>query len=93
MYAIIEFRNEHGKRKWHSGFRTKKEAKRFLDEQLYHLNIGTYVEHSKLTLRGFIVQWMKDYAKNNTVPRTYQEYKTIVNQHLIPKLGQILIDK
>lgn len=94
-YAVVEFRNEAGnrKRKWHSGFRTKKEATKFLNEQLHKIDIGTYVEPNKIKLKDFIERWLNDYAKTNLAPRSYEGYEYIFRQHIIPQLGHYKLDQ
>ena len=78
---------------WHRGFSTKREAQKYLNELLHKIEIGTYVAPSKITLADFLKQWLNDYAKVNTAPKTYQGYERIIRQHLIPKLGNMKMDQ
>ncbi|TCS80341.1 site-specific integrase [Tepidibacillus fermentans] len=79
-------------RKWFSGFNTKKEAEKAMAQKIHELNMGTYVEPSKLTLGDYLYQWLENYAKVNTAPRTYEGYEMIIKKHIIPSLGHITLD-
>ncbi|WP_339063632.1 tyrosine-type recombinase/integrase [Tepidibacillus marianensis] len=84
-----------GKRiqKWFSGYNTKKEAEKAMTQKVHELNTGAYVEPSKLTLRDYLYQWLENYAKVNTAPRTYEGYEMIIRNHLAPSLGHIVLEK
>ncbi len=74
-------------RKWHSGYRTKREAERARIELLNRLDQGTYVAPTKLTLEAFLVrEWLP--AKRATVKETtLASYEVHVNKHIAPRLG------
>ena len=57
----------------------------------HKLDKGTFVKPSKLRLGPFLLQWLRDYAKPNTAPKTFERYADIVKGHLIPALGSIAI--
>ncbi|MFC1848365.1 tyrosine-type recombinase/integrase [Chloroflexota bacterium] len=89
---IIELpRGEDGKRKqqWITVKGTKKDAERELNSALARLGSGSYVKPAKLTVRGYLEQWLADYAAINVRPRTYERYQEIVRAHLIPAFGSI----
>jgi integrase len=66
---------------------TKKDAQRRLHELLHTLEQGAYVRPSRLTVAQFLEEWLRDYARPNTAPRTCERYEEIVRVHLIPALG------
>jgi len=68
---------------------TKKDAERELRAVLARIEGGVYVKPTKLTVGEYLKQWLQDYAKVNTGPRTYEGYAGIVHAHLIPALGSI----
>ena len=78
-----------GKRKqqWITVKGTKRDAERKLAELLYQLDTGAFVSPSKLTLAQFLEQWLRDCAKANTSPRTYERYHELVATHIAPALG------
>lgn len=82
-----------GKRKqqWISVKGTKKEAEKRLSGLLHQLDTGTFMKPSKTSLAEFLDRWLKDYVWPNLAPRTAEGYETIIRQHLIPKLGNIIL--
>jgi integrase len=68
-----------------------KEAERELSHILTMIESGKGVKPVKLTLGQYLSQWLAEYAKVNTSPRTYQRYKEIITDNLIPALGSISI--
>jgi len=70
---------------------TKREAQRVLREVLLSLEQGAYVKPNKVTLGDWLRQWLKDYASMNTTDRTQESYSYIVERHLIPSLGKVIL--
>jgi integrase len=62
-------------------------AGRRLHELLHTLEQGAYVRPSRLTVAQFLGEWLRDYARPNTAPRTCERYEEIMRVHLIPALG------
>ena len=82
-----------GKRKqqWVTVRGTKREAERKLAELQYQMDSGGYVKPSKLTVAEHLRDWLRDYAATTVRPRTYEGYAMIVEKHLIPGLGRIVL--
>jgi len=70
---------------------TKRDAQRYLREVLLSLEQGSYVKPNKITLGEWLRQWIKDYASINTTDRTQESYSSIVERHLIPSLGKVIL--
>ncbi|MBA7572721.1 Tyrosine recombinase XerC [subsurface metagenome] len=68
---------------------SKSQAQRRLHELLHSLEQGAYIKPSQLTVAQFLEEWLRDYARSNTAPRTCERYEGIVREHLIPALGSI----
>ncbi|WML26248.1 site-specific integrase [Neobacillus sp. OS1-33] len=79
------------KQKKKRGFKTKKEAEKFLSEKLNSINNGTYFEPKDITLNEYLNYWVDNYARLNLAPRTLEHYNYIITQHLKPTLGKIKI--
>jgi integrase len=103
-YVVLELeRGEDGKRrqKWISVREelglpkpaTKKQAEELLTKKLKELQDGTYFEPAEITLKEYLNRWLEDYAKLNVRPSTYQNYKTLIEKHIIPALGDIPLKK
>lgn len=92
-YVVTEDgRDEQGrrKRKWHSGYRTKREAREALTDVLGRARRGSYVEPSRESLGAFLVEWMA--ATRATIrPVTHESYRRIVDKHIVPALGGVAL--
>lgn len=82
-------RDPSGKRqqKWHTVQGTKKDAQREVARLIHELDTGGYVEPNRLTVSGYLVQWLETYAKLNVSAKTFERYEIIVRKHLIPAMG------
>ena len=83
-------RDDSGRRrqKWHSGYKTKREATQGLTEILGKLQEGTYVEPTRQTVAQYLREWLS--AIESTVrPGTWSSYRTNVERHAIPRIGQL----
>src|SRR5215216_1793952 len=79
-----------GKRrqKWHSGFRTRRDAERGLTEILTKRDAGAYVEPTKQTLTDFVTDWLA--AIEPTIrPSTHHSYARNLRLHVLPHLGSV----
>jgi integrase len=76
------------KQKWHSGFKTKRDAERAMTDILSRLDQGTYVEPTKLTLGGYLDEWLAQ-TRSTIRPSTYSTYKSLVEKTIKPKLGSL----
>lgn len=84
-------RDENGRRrqKWHSGFRTKREASEALTEILGRLGRGQYVSPSSQTLREFLeTDWLPS-VSSSLRPLTFDSYRANVLNHVVPHLGEL----
>ena len=81
------------KQKWHTVQGTKKYAERKLTELLHSLDTGSYAEPTELTVATFLDRWLSEYAKRQVAGKTYERYVSIVNLHLKPLLGRLLLGK
>lgn len=71
------------------GFRTQKDAQRFLNETLPAVQDGTYAEPSREPLAAFLRQWVNA-VRPNVKPLTARRYHQTVEGQLAPRpIGQI----
>ncbi len=80
-------------RKWHSGYKTKKEAERAQVELLGRLNQGAYVEPSKLTVAAFLRDHWLPGLRAQVRPSTWAEHHSKVEVHLVPAIGGALLQR
>ncbi len=77
-----------GKRrqKWHSGYRTKRDAERAVAELIGTVNSGTYIARTRQTLSEYAGEWLT--AIEPTVrPATHYSYARNLRLHVLPYLG------
>lgn len=80
------------RQRWHSGFRTKREAERARIDLLSKLDRGAYVEPSRQTVGEFLEEWLT--AASPTVrPSTFDSYSRNVRLHVIPHIGTIRLTR
>jgi integrase len=84
-----------GKRKqqWVTVRGTKRDAERKLAELQHQLDTGSFIKPSKLTVAEHLRDWIRDYAAMTVRPRTFEGYSMIVEKHLIPSLGGIVLSQ
>jgi integrase len=80
-------------RRWHSGYRTKKEAERARTELLARVDHGAYVEPSRLTLAAFLrQQWLPGLAGRVRATTLYS-YRTNLERYVLPRIGQVPLQR
>lgn len=94
-YAVIdEGRADNGRRqqRWHSGFRTRKEAEAAINALLTDLQRGTYVPPAKTTLGDYLRTWLDAHRVNKPLrDSTYHGYEKNIAKHVVPKLGHLTL--
>lgn len=74
------------RQKWHSGYRTKRDAERARVDLLSKLDRGEYVEPTHQTFAEFLEEWLR--AIEPTVrPSTFDSYARNVRNHVIAHVG------
>jgi len=75
------------RQKWHSGFRTRKEAERARTEILGRIDRGEYVAPSTTTLGAYLEEWQSS-IKTRVRASTYESYARNIRLHVLPRLGE-----
>ncbi len=79
-----------GKRRqrWHSGFRTRKDAERERVKLLAAIDSGAYVENTRQTVSEFVGDWLP--AIEETLrPSTLHSYRRNLMLHVLPYIGTL----
>jgi integrase len=71
----------------------KRAAEKVMNEILYQLQTGTYIEPSNLTVGEYLERWLATHGEQNLRPKTYRSYRMQIHNHLIPTLGSIPLEK
>lgn len=80
-------------RKWHSGYRTKKEAEAAQAELVVSRKDGGYVSPSRLTVGQFLTDRWLPSMRGRVRPLTMEVYRINVANHLVPALGHLPLQK
>jgi len=80
------------RQRWHSGFRTKREAERARIDLLSKFDRGEYVEPTQQTLTDFLTEWLR--AIEPTVrPGTFDSYSRNMHNHVMDHIGSLRLAK
>jgi integrase len=79
--------------KWFTVQGGRKDAEKRLTELLVQLDNDTYLKPNKVTISDFLTRWLEEYANPNLSPKTTEGYGYIINKHLIPAFGKLLLNK
>lgn len=78
--------------KWHSGYRTKRDAEKARIDLLSKFDRGEYVEPSRQTVAEFLTEWLA--AIEPTVRHsTFNSYSRNVRNHVIAHIGSVRLTK
>src|SRR5437773_258765 len=92
--AMLDLGFENGKRKRQAFYgRDRAEAQAKLDEARHALRKGTFVAGPKITTGQWLERWLRDVAKPNVRPSTFKSYRDLLEDHILPTLGRIPLDR
>jgi integrase len=80
------------RQKWHSGYRTKREAERARVDLLSKFDRGEYVEPSHQTVAEFMADWLQAIAPTIRAS-THDSYSRNVRNHIVPHIGGLRLTK
>ena len=87
---------DNGKRKRiiKQGFRTKGDAEKFATEILNKKNLGySLTTTTNILFKDFINQWFDEYKSKTLSINTKTNYKSRINNHIIPYLGNLKLSQ
>ena len=84
-----------GKRRqqWVTVRGSKKAAEKKLTELQGQVDSGAFIKPTKLTVGDFLRQWLQDYVSVGVRAATAEGYRIIVECHLIPNLGAVVLSE
>lgn len=92
--AMLHLGFENGKRKRQAFYaRTQDEVQGKLDEARHKLKLGLFVAGPKMTTGAWLERWLRDVAKPNVRPSTFRRYKDLTEQHIVPSIGRIPLER
>lgn len=81
------------RQKWHSGYRTKRDAEHALTELLGRLDTGSYVAPTRQTFKDYLEKDWLPGIKPTLRESTFNSYSKNVRLHVIPHLGGLPLAK
>jgi integrase len=72
---------------------TKKEAEAELNRRLHQVEEGTFIEKSATTVAEYARHWLAAIAPAKASAKTLERYGEIVELHIVPRLGNIALQK
>ena len=69
------------------------DAKKILSEHEYNQQRNLTVQPSSMTLAEFLQIWFDNYVKYNCEETTMYGYKNIINNHIVPMIGNLDLQK
>ncbi|TPW12435.1 MAG: site-specific recombinase XerD, partial [Acidimicrobiaceae bacterium] len=94
-YVVIEDRDPatgKRKRRWHSGFRTKREAQAACNELAAAMQRGDYLQANRQTVGEFVEEWMATIAPT-VRPSTLDKYQRDLRTHVVRHIGFMQLSK
>jgi integrase len=90
-YVVLELDRDPGngarRRKWHSGFASKRDADRGLARLLASRDEGRYVSPRRLTFGAYLTDRWLPAIESTVRPTTFHGYRSHVRLYLLPALG------
>ncbi len=88
--VVLFYDNNEKKTIQKSGYKTKKEANNVRNVTITELHTGTFIVNNNVNVNQFFTYWLEKYMKpNKLTAASYDSYKNIVYNHIIPSLGKI----
>jgi integrase len=84
---------QHRRQHSRGGFRTKNDALRFLNNTIVSIQKGEHVEATKLTVGEYLLDRWLPLMKHTIRPSTWDGYKRTLEQHVIPTLGHLQLQR
>lgn len=91
-YVVLDLsRDGTGRRrqKWHSGYRSKRDAERGLTALLSARDTGTYVEPQRVRLGEYLLERWLPAVESTVRPATYDGYGRHLRRYVVPALGAL----
>jgi integrase len=93
--VILDTKDERGgrKRKWHSGYKTRREAEAACAKLISSMASGTYVEPAKLTVAQLLQDRLAQWEVKRVGAKAIERYRELVRNQIEPFLGTKLVQK
>ena len=62
------------------------------DNIVAELASGKYIVQEKVYVKDFYKHWLEDEIRPRATESTYRAYKNIIYRHIIPKIGNVVLN-
>jgi integrase len=95
LVRIFLGRDEHGKTRFFNETvkGKKKDADELETKKKRELDLGIFIEHSKITVDEYLDKWFEVSAKPRLKYRTYEDYIEYMKRYVRPSIGKKLLSK
>ena len=69
--------------------KTQKEVRQKMQQAAVSLTNGTYQEPTKMTVGGWLDEWIENYVRPTVKPLTISSYEAAIKNHIKPAIGNI----
>jgi hypothetical protein len=92
--AVVDLGTINGKRKRRYLYgKTRKEVAEQLKIVLRDQQLGVLPTHEQQTVDQFLTAWLEQSVRVTNKPSTYESYRAMIQQHLIPTIGALPLPK
>ncbi|HYU39079.1 MAG TPA: hypothetical protein VEM59_04470 [Acidimicrobiia bacterium] len=82
------------RRQWHGSWVARKHAERELTKILRSIDAGSDVEPDRVSVKSFLLdEWLPALPAMKLRPSTVELYRTLANAYVIPRLGNVPLQK
>src|SRR5688500_868228 len=74
------------------GFRTRKDAERWVNETIRKIDNGSYVEASSLAFGAYLTEWLAA-TRRDLRPSSVTFYEVVVDTYRVPRVGAVPLQK
>ena len=89
---VVQIILENGRKKQYY-FKQEKEALAARRKLLYEKERGMLATGPQQTLKAYLGRWVEEVYKPTVKPLSYQQYRSLIKNHLVPGLGNVPLQK
>lgn len=80
------------RQKWHSGYRTRKQAEAARDVERANIRAGRYVEATRETVAQYLTVWLSG-MRGEYAPGTHDAAQLHVDSYIVPHIGHVALQR
>lgn len=93
VYEGIDPRTGKERHRWHAGGPRRIDAERLVNELVRRRHNGEATTSDRVTLGEYLTEQWLPLQQSRLRPKTYRSYKSVVELHIVPRIGRIRLGK